>query len=266
MKKSSSTVFSVIIFITLECIALSIYFNSDLNNYAKSINAITYINELMVDVIDYTRLKHQNIELNEINANLQAKLSEKQQKIDNYKEYIVALPDSSINSVFSIGAKVITQTIIKKDNIIRVNKGSKDGIEKGMSVVSDGAIIGHIIEVNKNYSTVRSILSNRIKTSGALKTSGAICSIWWSGSSPYELNFTEMSKYSDVSIGDTVITTSFSIIFPQDINIGVISEIDTVQNYYNGKIKLFNDFKKLNFISIISNSDMKVDTVTNKVQ
>lgn len=267
MKNSFRTVLTIVLFITFEYIALSIYFNRDQNNYAKSINAIIYINELATNVTDYTKLNQQNRMLNETNANLHAELSKKQQEIDKYKEHIVALPDSTTNHVFSIGAKIINQTIIKKDNIIVVNKGSKDGVEKNMAIISNGAIYGQIIEVKENYSTARSILSEKIKTSGALKKSGAICSIWWEGVSPYELNFAEMSKYSNVAIGDTVITTSFSIIFPQNINIGVVSQIDTVQNlYYNGKIKLFNDYKKLDYISIISNPEVKVDTTLNDIQ
>lgn len=256
MKSIFKLIFGIIIFSLFQYISLSMYFNRDASNYAKNINIITFINKTYRGITQYFDLNDKNKNLNQIIANLQLEICNRNNTIDLYKEKSLEIQNNVSGKIISIGGQVINQTILKKDNIIKINKGFIDGVEKDMAIVYNNAVVGYIIEVNAKYCLVRSVLSDKINTSGTLKKSTSFCSIWWDGHSPYELNFSEMTKYSNVEIGDTITTTSFSKLFPKDINIGTVSKLNLVKDmYYDGKIKLLHNLKKIDFVTIISTEE-----------
>ena len=62
--------------------------------------------------------------------------------------------------------KIINASIFKRSNnywfnILTINKGSKNGIKKGDSVISNDGLIGEVIIVNKNSSEVKLLTSTR---------------------------------------------------------------------------------------------------------
>lgn len=255
------TVIGILLFLVFEYISLSMYFKSDESTYAKNINAISYINLGLSDISSYFGLHGTIDELTENITLLEAELRKREEIIELYRAESVILPDSIVGYNFAVTGAVIYQNLVMSDNLIKINKGAVDGVEENMTIVKNGSLIGYVLEVREEYCVVRSILSKKIKTSGALKKNDSYCSIWWNGENIHTLDFAEMSKYSDVKIGDTVTTTPFSNRFAKNLNIGVVSELELIQGmYFNGKIKLLSDFKQLNFLTIIATP--KIDTLT----
>ena len=63
-----------------------------------------------------------------------------------------------------------------------------------------------------------------------------------------------MPQHSQVAVGDTVVTSGFSLVFPADIPIGVITETFVKQgSYLNASVRLFQSFNILKFVNIVQN-------------
>ena len=257
-------ILAILVFIIFEIIALTLYFSKDETTWAKNINTISHIHNFRNEITIYFSLRYHNEKLNSEIAKLRADIQQQSDLINTLSELHNA--DSIVGNYTSIAGTIINQTILKKDNIITINKGEKDGVELNMSIVSNGNIVGYVTDVAEDISTARSILNNKINSSGTLKKNNSLCSIKWTGESPYEVDFFEMTKYSDAAIGDTIITTSFSNIYIPNLNIGTITEIELVQNmYYDGKIKLFDNYKRLKYITIIGHKkDSIISTETER--
>jgi rod shape-determining protein MreC len=68
---------------------------------------------------------------------------------------------------------------------------------------------------------------------------------------------TDIPKNAPVVIGDTIITSGRSAIFPKGIPVGTVADfkLDAAENYYDINLKLFNDMTNLGHVYIIENID-----------
>jgi rod shape-determining protein MreC len=59
-------------------------------------------------------------------------------------------------------------------------------------------------------------------------------------------------------VGDSVTTSGYNAVFPEDIMIGVIADVKLSEDalFYDLKVKLSQDFRKLSFVTIIKNHHM----------
>ena len=62
---------------------------------------------------------------------------------------------------------------------------------------------------------------------------------------------------SYLTIGDTIVTSGRSSIFPKGILVGAIQDfrLDDAENYFTLSVKLFNDMTNLEHVYIIENMD-----------
>ncbi len=63
-------------------------------------------------------------------------------------------------------------------------------------------------------------------------------------------------KHADVAVGDTVITSGFSTIFPKGIDVGVVKKINDKRgsNYFDIDVALNNDLSLVDNVYVISNN------------
>ena len=144
-----------------------------------------------------------------------------------------------------------------------------------MGVINSEGIIGIINKTSKNYSSVMSILNIDVKINAKTKRTGHFGTLQWDGYDIKHLLLSDISENADIRIGDSIITGGMSLIFPEGINIGVVSEIikqdkfdDTImkfnidnqvkianikfrENYLNIEVKLHSDMANLNNVYVI---------------
>ena len=60
----------------------------------------------------------------------------------------------------SIPAKVITNSLYERNNIITLDKGYKDGVRENMGVVDGNGVVGVVYLVSDHYCTVLSLLNH----------------------------------------------------------------------------------------------------------
>jgi rod shape-determining protein MreC len=261
----------VVVYFILLFLSLSFIFNSNYFHKSKVIlfsNSITnYTNEVFENIDWYFELKKINSSLVEENLILKNQLEKfiEKKSIDSLK-----------NVAFQYqNAKVISNNLSSFKNNLIINKGTKHGLKNEMGVISSTGIVGIIDRTSKNYSSVMSVLNTESKINAKVKRTSHFGTLEWNGLSNRDLLLNDIPETADIKIGDSIITGGMSLIFPEGINIGVISEImkqekfnDTImkfninnqvkianiefrENYLNIEVKLHTDMNNLNNVYVI---------------
>ena len=147
-------------------------------------------------------------------------------------------------------ARVINNSVFKRNNFLTLNKGSKDGIKIGQGVVIKDGIIGIVKSVSKNYSLVISVLNKKTNVSIKFKKNNYVGSLKWNGYNYMKGEVKDVMNHIDISVGDTIVTSGYGTIFPKDIKIGVVSKVKNRDNSGYQKIEV-NFLKDLNMIDFV---------------
>ncbi len=251
------------VFLLLVIISLVMLFNN--NPYqqsvyltsANSMSAAVY--EGINSVTGYLDLKDINEDLHERNALLEMEIVKLRSEINEYK---LQVPDTNLKPEFQrfnfIPAHVISNSISQPYNYVTINRGSLDGIKEGMGVVDQNGIVGNV-EVTGNHSArIISLLNPDNILSCKLKESEYFGSLVWDGKSPEYSILEELPKHMKFNVGDTIITSGYSAIFPEGIIVGTVvgragKKTDSTISL---KVKLSTNFSQLSTVRIITN-DMR---------
>ncbi len=163
---------------------------------------------------------------------------------------IVALRDS-----FSyIPARVIRNTVNRQHNFLIIDKGIQDGLEQDMGVVSSQGIVGVVSSVSAHYAMIISLLNTQQRFTAELKKSGTFGTLHWDGVDYRRVFLSEIPQHIEISVGDTVVSSVFSLVFPPDIPIGFVKSGTLKQGtFLELEVELFEDFKSLHYVHVVSN-------------
>ena len=103
-----------------------------------------------------------------------------------------------------------------------------------------------VTECSDRFSVVMSILNISFRSSGEVVGDSRAGSIYWSGEDRYMVQMRDLSRYAEVQVGDSVVTTNFSQMFRR-IKIGTVQQIefDPVQASYNLEVDLTVDLSRV---------------------
>ena len=155
-----------------------------------------------------------------------------------------------------ITSKVINNTVKKQKNYITISKGSKNGIESGMGVITSNGIVGVVKNVSENFSTIVSFLAaDELEISVKLKKSGYAGTLLWNRRGTREALLKDVNTYVKVGKGDTLITSGYANVFPQGIFVGTVTnfEKNAGENFYSIDVQLSTDFSNLSYVYVVRN-------------
>ncbi len=151
-----------------------------------------------------------------------------------------------------IPSKVINCSVNKQYNYITINKGYKQGIYPDMAVITETGAVGIVIAVSENYSSVIPILNRNFRLSARLKKNRYFGIVEWEGRSAEYVSLKEIPVHVDVVIGDTVVTSGFSAVFPEGIMVGIVDKVEkSGGNFYDIRLRLSADYRKLYHVNLI---------------
>ena len=203
------------------------------------------------NVKDYFNLKEVNAELAEQNARLQSTQIRTFTKIFGTT---VEIHDTVYSQKYVYtSAKAINSSTNKRENYITLNKGNLNGIKPGMGVVSPSGIIGTVKNVSENFCSVMSVLHEKNAVSAKIKKSGFKGSLVWELGDYRVAQLKDIPNHVKLNKGDTIITSGFSMIYPEGEMIGVIKDFDLTEgnNFYDINIEFSVDFKKISHVFIV---------------
>ena len=158
-----------------------------------------------------------------------------------------------------IPAKVVSITLNKADNLITIDKGRVDGVEKDMGVACGNGVVGVVYLVSDHYAVVIPVLnvaSSRI--SCAIRGRGYFGYLQWYGGDPSVAYVEDVPRHARFKRGDWVETSGYSAIFPSGVLVGKIENIYNSADglSYRLKVRLATDFGCLRDVCVIGDKNI----------
>lgn len=224
---------------------------------ANSVTSATY--EALSAVTGYFHLKDINDDLQERNALLEMELVSLR---DRVKDLQMLLSDSAINQLPTmqhfdfVMARVISNSLAQPHNYITINRGYNQGVKPHMGVVDQNGVVGVVNVVGPNSARVISLLNTDLMISCRLKGQEAFGPLSWDGHDPQYAILREIPKHITYQVGDTVLTSGFSDMFPEGLIVGTVEGKGQVEDdsFASIKVKLTTNFSQLSAVRVITNS------------
>ena len=153
-----------------------------------------------------------------------------------------------------IPAKVISNSIHKKDNLITIDKGSADGVKTDMGVACGNGVVGVVYLTSEHYSVVLPTLNHLSHISVTIRNRGYFGYLTWDGVNPVVAYVEDIPRHAQFKKGDWVETSGYSNIFPAGISVGKIVDIKDSKDglSYRLKLNLSTDFSCLRDVCVIT--------------
>ena len=226
--------------------------------YLTSANAVcATVYEGISSVTDYFHLKGINDDLQERNALLEMELVDLRARVNDLK---MQLPDTLksqpvLQHFDFIVAHVISNSIAQTNNYITINRGEADGIKPEMGVVDQTGVVGIVNVVGKHSARIISLLNPDIRLSCKLRDSEYFGSMVWEGGDSRYAVLEELPKHLTYQVGDTVVTSGFSTVFPEGIIVGTVEgrARNLSDSFVSLKVRLTTNFSQLSTVRVITN-------------
>ena len=249
------------LFILLEVISFVLLFlfnHYQHSVYFSSANAVAgKVYEVSGGITSYFHLKS-------VNEDLLDRIMELEQQNHNLEDALGRhLSDSTeLNSIRNLPntdyqvfkARVINNSLNLVDNYITLNRGSKDGIRPEMGVVDGNGVVGIVYDTSSHYSRVISVLNSKSSISCKIVGSEYFGYLKWEyGDSRYAY-LKDLPRHAEFNLGDTVVTSGYSTVFPEGIMIGTVDDMADSNDglSYLLKVKLATDFGKVSEVRVIA--------------
>ena len=196
-------------------------------------------------------------------------LKNKEEQIDsvisqneNLQDEVGKLKDVlELNTILSdkvyLNATVVFRNVGYWYQEVTIDKGSKNGIEKDMAVVSPKGLIGKVSKVSNHSSTVELLSNDHMsdKISVKIKTNDGyvygLISMYDSKTNTYTVE--GISENEEILKGADVVTTGMGTIFPSGLQIGKVLEV-TTDNFDLSKVvqvKSAVNFDDLDYVAVL---------------
>ena len=187
------------------------------------------------------------------------------ENIDNLENRIVELQEAELENkrlrglvgfIESRGRKFIPARLIAKDpmvsrQVVIIDKGKKDGVRKGMAVISGKGFVGRVRECGWSISRVLLITDSDSVLSGIVQRTRDEGAVAGNGQAGLIVKYLDIS--CDVMQGDKVITSGVGHVSEKGILIGDVVSVtqDNSGLYKNAVVRPAVDIMKLEEVLVI---------------
>ena len=171
------------------------------------------------------------VHLQKENSMLKQRIAELQKENHQMKE--MALANERLQKLLQFREKiyptVIAAEVIGQDpsswfKSVTINKGEKDGVRKGMAVISPEGVIGQILKTAPHYSTVLLITDYNSAIDSIIQRNRAKAIVEGKGENRCQLKY--LLRTEEVIVGDIVVTSGLSGNFPKGLMVGEVKKVD----------------------------------------
>lgn len=238
------------VFLLLEVAALVAFFSFNERQggaLLTSVNEVAaVVNTARSEVVGFVNLRHVNKQLTEDNVRLQQMVARQGQE--------TAVADSVFGMVM---ARVVSQSVNRRDNYIVLDKGSSAGVTEGMGVVASNGVVGIVFLVEKHYCMVLPTINSRSSISCTLRGKNFYGYLQWGGGDARQAYLTDVPRYAEIARGDTVETSGYSAMFPRGYYVGRVTYITDADDGLSLRVDVRMDveFASLSDVCILVNHD-----------
>ena len=238
--------------------------------FAPMQRGINYVGTWISDKADnLKKLSDVMAENEELRSQLNEKTTElntvrlEQYELENLRELFEL--DQKYPSYEKVAANVIGQNGGNWFSSFTIDKGSNDGIEVDMNVISGSGLVGIVTDVGPNYAIVTSIINDTTNVGGMVTTTSDNLIVNGSLLQMNENMVIEFSNLNDsddeVTVGDPVVTSYVSDLYQQGILIGYINSLEKDSNNLtkSGTITPAVDFEHIEEELVLLNKKQSIE-------
>ncbi len=174
--------------------------------------------------LDLIGVKRQNDELKAQLAELNAQLGAMTElKLENERMAKI-LGFQQASKMNLLAARVIARDLLPDHSTITVDRGLKHGIQKHMAALTIGGVVGYTFRVENDTSQILLLADRYAVIDAIVQRSRARGLAEGDGAAGSKLR--DLKRSDDVKVGDLVVTSGLSNIFPKGFPIGTVTAID----------------------------------------
>ncbi len=203
---------------------------------------------------EVNELLQENARLESEVSQLQTQIIELQQQLTEYQILTALLDFARANPEYQyVGASVIQRDPNPFFQYVIINRGSDDGILRGMPVVTQQGLVGRIANTTAGASRVQLLTDPASNINVRLQPSGAEGVL--TGSITGDVNLGFIPQEENIQPGDLVLTSGFGGNYPSDIIIGQVTGIRSqdFDLFQSGSVQPVVDFSELDIVLVIRN-------------
>ncbi|MBI5765842.1 rod shape-determining protein MreC [Candidatus Falkowbacteria bacterium] len=157
------------------------------------------------------------------------------------------------NKLKFVSAQIITGVSDQVSRSVIINRGKKDGLDRGMAVVADkGVLIGKIYEVYDDSSKVLLLTDNKSKvaatTQNADRTAGLV-----EGQFGLSFSLTNIPQNQNIKPNDLVVTSGLEGLIPKNLLIAQVDNVSQIESeiFKTATLKPIISFNELSNVLVI---------------
>jgi rod shape-determining protein MreC len=122
-----------------------------------------------------------------------------------------------------VAARVVDRSRSSLFKMILINRGTADGLQVGLPVLSEQGIVGRVIETAWHASQVLLLIDENSNIDALIQRSRTQGILQGAGSAGCNLKY--ISRVEEVQVGDVVLTSGMAGVFPKGLLLGVVSAV-----------------------------------------
>ena len=203
------------------------------------------------DYVNVGALRHENQALRDENEQLriaQARLNEdanqahRLQALLDFKEKFVSR---------TLAAQVVGASASEQSRVLYIDKGSRDGLQPGMAVITPQGIVGKVRDVFPLGSQVL-VINDTASGVGAILEKSRLYGVV-KGKASGDLMLDHIMGDEKVERGETIVTSGGDRIFPKGLPVGTIADVSPGSDLFlNIRVKPAADLNRLEEVLIIT--------------
>jgi len=236
-------------------LSLLLLFNNDNDEMSVirgfSSDVISLLSTPMVKIKSLAIVNEENQYLREKNLQLNLQLESILYAADENKKLRELLDFKRDTKLKIIPSAIINKGIQANINFLTIDVGLSNGVKPNQAVLTPDGIIGKTIQVGKKSSQVQSISDNNFRLSVRIMPSGAVGILRWQKNNICKIY--EVQKNVNINIGDRVITSGFSKIYPPKLPVGFVSGVYDERGSYQKvvNVEIQNDFESIQNVFVV---------------
>jgi rod shape-determining protein MreC len=212
-----------------------------------------WANNAAGELAEIQSLRDRNAELEEALARFQAELVQQREIVSDYQRLVNLLEyTTSVEDQEFVTADVISYDPSARIRTIIINRGTRNGIEVGMPVVTDQGLVGRITAVTANAARVLLLTDESSFVSARLQNSRAQGSV--QGLLTGGLRMIDIPLDAALQVGDIVLTSGLGGNFPAD---QVIGQVESIRQFefelgQEAEVRSLIDFDTLELVMVVT--------------
>ena len=247
------------VFLLALIISFSLLFNNDNDEMSVirgvSSDIVSILSSPVVKIKSLILVNEENQYLREKNLQLNLQLESTLYAADENIKLRELLNFKRSSKLKILPARIINKGMKTNLSSLTLDVGLNHGVLINQAVLTPEGIVGKTIEAGNSSSIVQFISDNNFRLSVRVLPSGAVGILRWDNNNMCKIF--EIQKNVEINIGDRVITSGFSKIYPPKLPVGIVSGVYDERGSYQKvvNVEIQSDIESIQNVFIVIDKD-----------